>query len=171
VLPFCPSWADAHVARVGPASAIQRGTSAIPVVWPQGVIARVDPGALVTHHAALSRAPYLALTLGMALEVRRSRLSRVVGYGAGDVATAFMSAARMVGLDVVSLVDSNPATHGTTAAGVGVIGLDEAVALGVHAYVVLSVAHATAISNAIRTRYRSEPTLPLIFDVTTTLSR
>jgi hypothetical protein len=131
-------------------------------VWPQGVIASVDPGAVVAKHAVASNRPYTAPALTLARTLRQRGISRVIGYGSGDVARAFIEAARIMGVDVAALVDSNSTQHGLRFNGVDIISLDEAVALDVHVYVVLSIAHADPISNTIRQRYSREQMTALV---------
>jgi FMN phosphatase YigB (HAD superfamily) len=162
VLPFCPADVRAQVAWTGADRVHQGGTAAVPAVWPQGVIASTDPGAVVARHAVSSSRPYAAPALALARALRQRGIARVVGYGTGDVARAFIDAARIMGVEVTALVDSNRAQHGLRQAGIEVTSLDDAVARGVHVYVVLSVAHADPISNTIRQRYSCEPTAALV---------
>src|SRR5204862_108843 len=79
--------------------------------------------------------PYAAAALALARTLRQRGIARVVGYGTGDVARAFIDAARIMGVDVAGLVDSNRSQHGLCLYGVDVISLDAAVALGVDVYV------------------------------------
>ena len=166
VLPFCPVAARDEVAWVGADQAWQRGTAAVRAVWPQGVIAHVDAGALLMRHTNASDKPYVAGTVALARDLRRRGVRRVIGYGTGEVASAFLDAARALGLEVAALVDSHPRLHGLTLSGVPIVSLDEAVRMGVHAYVVLSVAHAAAIGQTVRHRYESESVAPLVLDLT-----
>jgi FMN phosphatase YigB (HAD superfamily) len=170
VLPFCPPWADAHVSASGPTATVRRGAAALPVVWPQGVIARVDPTALIRRYAEASDRPYATLAHALACRVREADQACVIGYGTGEVAAAFIDAARIVGVEVAALVDSDPARHGLEVGGVRILSLDDAVAIDVHAFVVLSVAHAAPIADTIRRRYRGESLIPLIFEPGTTHS-
>ncbi len=169
ILPFCPTSAEAHVAWTGAETADQRGSSSLPVVWPQGVITRVDPGAIVTRHANAAGTPYVALAHTLVRQLRARGIRCVVGYGTGDVAAAFIDAARILGVDVAALVDSDPKCHGLDVRGIAVCSLDAAVALDIHVYAVLSVAHIAPITETIRRRYRPEPVLPLILDFANTI--
>jgi len=157
VLPFCPADIRSQVSWTGAERVHQGGTAAVHAVWPQGVIASIDPGVVVAKHAVATDRPYAAPALTLARTLRQRGITSVIGYGTGDVARAFIDAARIMGVDVAALVDSNRAQHGLRLHGVDVVSLDEAVALGVHVYVVLSIAHADPISNTIRHRYSSEP--------------
>lgn len=56
------------------------------------------------------------------------RIIRAVGVGAGGHARAVIDAARLQGVEVVALVDADPARRGTTLAGVPVVGDDGALA-------------------------------------------
>jgi predicted HAD superfamily hydrolase len=162
VLPFCAADVRAHVAWTGAERVHQGGTAAVAAVWPQGVIASVDPGVVVARHAAATNRPYAAPALTLARTLRQRGIPRVVGYGTGDVARAFIDAARIMGVEVAALVDSNPTQHGLRFHGLDVGSLDDAVELGVHVYVVLSVAHADPISATIRQRYSREPMTALV---------
>ena len=82
-----------------------------------------------------------------------------------------MDAARIVGVQVAALVDSHARMHGARVRGVAVCGLDDAVALGIHVYAVLSLAHASPIADTIRRRYAREATPALVLDLTTTPAR
>ena len=166
VLPFCPADIRAHVAWTGADRVHQAGSAAVHAVWPQGVIASVDPGAVVAKHAVASNRPYTAPALTLARTLRQRGVTRVIGYGTGDVARAFIEAARIMGLEVAALVDSNSKQQGLQFNGVDVISLDEAVALNLHVYVVLSIAHADPISNTIRQRYSREPLTALVLTLT-----
>lgn len=170
VLPFCPAAAEHTVAWRG-ADAVVRDGIALPVVWPQGVVTRVDAGALVAPHAAVSDVPYAAAAVTLVRSLRSRGLHRVLGYGTGEVAHAFVDAARIVGVDVVALVDSQTRLHGLRVRGVPVCSLDEAIALDVHVYAVLSLAHAGPITDTIRRRYVREAAQPLVLDLTTTPAR
>jgi predicted HAD superfamily hydrolase len=162
VLPFCPADIRTEVAWTGAERVHQSGTAAVAAVWPQGVIASIDPGVVVAKHAIASDQPYAAPALTLARTLRQRGIARVVGYGTGDVARAFIDAARIMGVEVAALVDSNRAQHGLQLHGVDVVSLDGAVALDVHVYVVLSIAHADPISHSIRQRYHSEPMTALV---------
>jgi FMN phosphatase YigB (HAD superfamily) len=162
VLPFCPADVRTQVAWTGADRVHQSGTAAVPAVWPQGVIASIDPGVVVAPHAASSTQLYAPPALALARALRRQGLASVVGYGTGDVARAFIDAARIMGVHVAALVDSNPRQHGLRLFGVDVVSLDDAVALGIHAYVVLSIAHADPIGAAIRHRYAREAMSALV---------
>ena len=165
VQPFCPSWSDAHVAWTGAESAFRQGPAALPVVWPHGVITRVDPGAIVKRYAEASPIPYVSITFALAHQLRLRGITRVIGYGTGDVAAAFIDAAGLLGLHVAGLVDSNADRHGQSVRDVAILSLEAALGLGVHTYVVLSVAHVAPIGHTIRRRYGSEPVVPLVFDL------
>jgi hypothetical protein len=162
VLPFCPADIRAQVAWAGAERVHQRGTAAVAAVWPQGVIASIDPGVVVAKHAVAADRPYAAPALTLARTLRLRGIAGVIGYGTGDVARAFIDAARIMGVEVAAVVDSNSTQHGLQLHGVDVVSLDDAVALGVHVYVVLSIAHADPISNTIRQRYHSEPLTALV---------
>ena len=162
VLPFCPADIRAQVAWTGADRVYQAGTAAVHAVWPQGVIASIDPGAVVAKHAVATNRPYAAPALALARTLRQRGVTRVIGYGTGDVARAFIEAARIMGVGVAALVDSNSTQHGLRFNGVDIISLDDAVALDVHVYVVLSIAHADPIGNTIRQRYSREPMTALV---------
>lgn len=166
VLPFFPPAARDEVAWMGADQAWQRGTAALKAVWPQGAVAHVDAGALLMRHTNASDKPYVAGTVALARDLRRRGIRRVIGYGTGEVALAFIDAARALGLEVAALVDSHPRLHGLAVSGVPVTSLDDAVGLGIHAYVVLSVAHAAAITQLVRQRYESVSVAPLVLDLT-----
>lgn len=166
VLPFCPDDVRTQVAWTGAERVHQSGTAAVPAVWPQGVIASIDPGVVVARHATATDRPYMAPALTLARTLRQRGIARVVGYGSGDVARAFIDAARIMGIEVAALVDSNSAQHGTRLHGVDIVSLDDAVALDVHVYVVLSIAHADPISQTIRQRYSREPIKALALTLT-----
>ena len=166
VLPFCPADIRAQVAWTGADRVHQAGSAAVHAVWPQGVIASVDPGAVVAKHAVASNRPYTAPALTLARTLRQRGVTRVIGYGTGDVARAFIEAARIMGLEVAALVDSNSKQHGLQFNGVDITSLDDAVALDLHVYVVLSIAHADPISNTIRQRYSREPLTALVLTLT-----
>jgi predicted HAD superfamily hydrolase len=168
VLPFCPADVEAQIAWTGAEGVLRRGTSAVPAVWPQGLIARIDPGVVVSPHAAVSETPYGAAALTLARALRARGVSQVIGYGTGEVADAFIDAARIMGVGVAALVDSDLRQHGLRRRGVDIISLDDGVALGVHTYVVLSVAHARPITDTIRARYHAEPVSAHILDLTQT---
>jgi hypothetical protein len=170
VLPFCPPSVEQAVAWRGADLTVREGL-ALPVVWPQGVVTRVDGGALVAPHAAVSDVPYAAAAVALARALGTRRLMRVIGYGTGEVAHAFVDAARIVGIEVAALVDSQPRLHGFRVRGVPVCGLDDAVALGIHVYAVLSLAHAAPIGDTIRRRYVREAAPALVLDLTTTPAR
>ncbi len=165
VLPFCPPDIQSSVSWIGADRALLRGTTGLPVVWPQGVLARSDPGSVVERHAAASDDTYFSVAFGLARRLRARGHLRVVGYGTGEVAEAFIAAARGVGIAVIALVDGNAALHGSRRSGVEVISLRDAMALGTHTYVVLSLAHASAIAAKIRAQYQSEPVKALIVDL------
>jgi hypothetical protein len=162
VLPFCPADVRAQVAWTGADRVHQGGTAGVKAVWPQGVITSIDPGVVVAKHAVFTGRPYSAPALSLARTLRQRGIARVIGYGTGDVARAFIDAARIMGIEVAGLVDSNNAQHGLRLHGVDVMSLDEAVALDVHVYVVLSIAHADPIGTTIRHRYNSEPIRALV---------
>jgi hypothetical protein len=162
VLPFCPADIRSQVAWTGAERVHQGGTAAVRAVWPQGIIASIDPGVVVAKHALATDRPYAAPALTLARTLRQRGITRVIGYGTGDVARAFIDAARIMGVDVAALVDSNSAQHGLRLHGVDVVSLDEAVALSVHVYAVLSIAHADPIGNTIRHRYSREAMTALV---------
>jgi FMN phosphatase YigB (HAD superfamily) len=166
VLPFCPDDVRSQVAWTGAERVHQSGTAAVAAVWPQGVIASIDPGVVVARHAAAATRPYMAPALSLARTLRQRGIPRVVGYGSGDVARAFIDAARIMGVEVAALVDGNSALHGTRLHGVDIMSLDDAVARGVHVYVVLSIAHAEPISTTLKQRYSREPVKALVLTLT-----
>lgn len=170
VLPFCPEATEHAVAWRGADAVVREGLN-LPVVWPQGVVTRVDAGALLAPHAAISDVPYAPAAVALARALRARGLTRVIGYGTGDVAHAFVDAARMIGIDITALVDSQPRLHGLCVRGIPVCSLDDAVTLGIHVYTVFSLAHATPISATIRHRYSREAASALILDLTTSLAR
>jgi hypothetical protein len=165
VLPFCPPDVRLAVAWNGADRAYRHGASGIPVVWPQGLIAQIDPGVVLARHALSSDIPYVEAAITMARALHQRGVTRIIGYGTGEVADAFIDIARIVGIDVVALVDSHPSQHGLWHRGLNVVSLDTAVGLGIHAYVVLSIAHAKPISDSIHARYGSEPHSPLVLDL------
>jgi hypothetical protein len=170
VLPFCPPAVEAQIGWIGARTSYQRGAGSLQAIWPQGAITRVDSGAIVLGHAQAAHAPYIAAALGLAHTIRSRGVTRVVGYGSGDVALAFLDAAAIVGLEVTALVDSNPVVHGQRLHDIEVCSLDAAIALDVHVYAVLSIAHAAPITDTIRRRYGSEAVSPLILDIASSAS-
>lgn len=164
VLPFCPPEVEARMAEGGVTGALRQGLAAVPAVWPQGVVTRVDPGALIRRYAEQSRRPYVAEGHALARHLVQSGVTRVIGYGTGDVAVAFIEAATILGIQVVALVDSDARRHGTDVAGIPVLSLEAAVNLGIHTFAVLSIAHAAPIGDTIRRRYQQDSLVPLVFD-------
>ncbi len=164
VLPFCPPHSEADVSTHGADSVVREGFP-IPVIWPQGVVSRVDAGAVIAPYAAMSL-PYAGAALTLARTLRARGITRVVGYGTGDVAHAFIDACRIVGVDLPALVDSQSGMHGLRVRGIDVCSLDAAVATGIHVYAVLSFAHASVIADAIERRYDDEASTALVFDLT-----
>jgi FMN phosphatase YigB (HAD superfamily) len=165
VVPFCPPSEQARVTWNGAEASYRAGASGIRAVWPQGIITRVDPGAIVSRFSEGSSRPYITPAVAMARALRARGIMRVIGYGSGDVAAAFIDAARIMGVAVDVLVDSNPRVHRTQLRGVDIVDLDTAVTLGVHVYAVLSFAHARAIEDTIRHRYAAHDSAPLVLNI------
>jgi hypothetical protein len=167
VLPFCPPAELARVAWIGIDAASRQGAGAISAVWPQGVITQVDGGALASRFADRARTRYFAAAFQVARSLRARAISRVVGYGSGEVATAFIAAAAIMGIEVAALVDSNRARHGHRVAGVEVRSLEATAAMDVPVYVVLSLGNAGPITDTIQQFYAARTVQPLIVHLST----
>jgi hypothetical protein len=107
----------------------------------------------------------MAPAVALARALRARGITRVIGYGTGEVASAFIDATRMMGVAISALVDSNPRLHGTRLQGVEICDLDSAITHGVHIYAVLSFAHAPVILQTIQRGYWSHAATPLILNV------
>jgi FMN phosphatase YigB (HAD superfamily) len=124
--------------------------------WPQGVVTRLDPDAvLTTYRATFNDTDHRLICTDLVNEARRRGHDRVVVYGAGKIGFDMVAVARAKGLQVEFVVDSDPTLHGTCVLDVPVVSLEQAVCEGVEVLLVASVAFASQILTIVERHFRT----------------
>ncbi len=154
LIPACPPQAVERVRRQGPEQALdldRHALGATGMLWPQGCITLARPDWLFGMRVRLDGGEgYLAAMLPLARQALVKKFRRLAIYGAGDVGNAFISAARLIGLRPLAVIDGNEQLWGSHLRGLPVDSLRRVLDMQVDAVVICSYAYTRVMAEAVR---------------------